>query len=81
MEKKYTNLFYKWALRLLIYGLFACLCHATFVFLYSLHSRSMHSFLYLYEQVGYMLEHTLMSLLIVISGSALLSLEGKNKGY
>ena len=80
MKKNYTNSFCKVAVRLLIYGLFACLCHALFIFLYALHSSAEHSFLYINEVTRYMLEHSLMSVLIVISGAVLLSLESKNKG-
>ena len=64
---------HKTAVRFLTLGLFAVLCHSVAVLFFSLSFGDIPAYLFLHK-VAPMLEHTLMSLCIVITGGALINI-------
>ena len=58
--------------KVLIYSLFACLCHASTVYFFTLVNPYNYPPAYLVSTATYMLEHTLMSITISLIGSFLL---------
>ena len=63
----------------LIYGLFAALCHAVFILLHVLTGGILSAAVLAIRYVP-MLEHTLMSILIVLIGALLIEITQKKRG-
>ena len=62
------------AAKVLIYALFACLCHACAVYFFALHNPYALTQTLLIHTATYMLEHTLMSILLSLIGTFLLQI-------
>ncbi len=63
---------HKTAIRFLTYGLFAVLCHGVAVLFFCFSLGDLPAYLLVYKAAP-MLEHTLMSLCIVIAGGSLIN--------
>ena len=63
--------------KVLIYSLFACLCHATAVYFFTLLNPCNYPLSYLISTATYMLEHTLMSITVTLIGAFLLEITQK----
>ena len=75
---KYKNLSPTTA-KVLIYSLFACLCHASAVYLFTLSNPYNYPQNHLISTATYMLEHTLMSVTLSLTGSFLLEVVQNEK--
>lgn len=65
--------------KVLIYSLFACLCHGITVYFFTLHNPYDLTAYDLISTATYMLEHTMMSILLTLIGTFLLEIIQKQK--
>ena len=78
MKVKNKKTLFPLTAKVLIYAMFACLCHGTAVYFFTLHNPHSLPQALLIHTAAYMLEHTLMSILLTLIGAFLLEITLKS---